>query len=58
MALALAKAAYAIKRSGRFEAILKLIGLPDSREFRFDISMGNASNKARFLNNHFLFLLG
>ncbi len=49
--LVLAKIASAIKRSGRFEVVLKPIGLLDSREFRFNISFENASSKDRFLNN-------
>ena len=55
----LAKVASALKRGGRFDVVLKPIGLLDSRELRFNLSFENASKKDRSLNDFCLaYLLG
>ncbi len=47
----LAKVASALKRGGRFDVVLKPIGLLDSHELRFNISFENATQKDRSLND-------
>ncbi len=47
----LAKVASALKRGGRFDVVLKPIGLLDSHELRFNLSFENATRKDRFLND-------
>ncbi len=47
----LAKVASALKRGGRFDVVLKPIGLLDARELRFNLSFENASKKECSLND-------
>ena len=47
----LAKVASALKRGGRFDIVLKPIGLLDSHELRFNISFENDTKKDRSLND-------